>query len=98
MQCQEHKKIHNQVVEYTNPYYQYDEKLPTYFRYHIKTGLELDKIKEHKEEDKKRCKTNPVKLERYQNVMKSQQPKLKRNKRRKEDAHDELILLSKSIQ
>ena len=65
----------------------------------ILTPLELGKIKDQKEEDKKNYKTNQVKLVRYQNFMKSQQLNLKckeHKKKRKEikkeeDVEDELV-------
>jgi hypothetical protein len=50
---EEYKKIHKDVVEYTTPIINALKELPIYYRYHIEKGLELGKIKDQKEEDKK---------------------------------------------
>jgi hypothetical protein len=41
------------VLEYTTPIVNAMKELPVCCRYHIKKGLELDKLKDQKEEDKK---------------------------------------------
>ena len=46
------KKIHKDIVEYTNPIINALKELSIYCRYHIKKGLEVGKIKDQNEEDK----------------------------------------------
>ena len=53
---EEYKKIHKQVLENTTPIINALKELPIYYRYHIKKGIDLGKIKNQKEEDKKKYK------------------------------------------